>query len=116
MTHPDYFQCFATVPRLYHCPPGSTVSLARWDSKAEKWMSERPRTIATIEGRHAVFDDGLIVSLCHPVSSEWMKFGDGDGWRPLIHTNCGQAFGQVAETTANPLPYEHFASLITEST
>lgn len=74
------------VARLWHCPPGSTVSLARWASKLKKWMPERPRTIDHIQGRHAVMQDGLIVFLCHPVSKVCMQFGDGEGWRPKERT------------------------------
>ena len=69
------------VARLRHCPPGSTVSLARWDKDAKKWIPERLRTIDYIQGRHAVMSDGLIVSLCHPVAEACMRFGEG-GWRP----------------------------------
>lgn len=70
------------VARLRHCPPGTKVSLAKWDKDARKWIPERLRTIDYIQGRHAVMSDGLIVTLCHPVDPDCMKFGDGDGWRP----------------------------------
>lgn len=61
------------LPRLWHCSPGSRITLAG-DTKA--------RTIDHIQGRHAVMSDGLIVSLCHPVDPDCMRFGDGEGWRP----------------------------------
>jgi len=70
------------TPRLWHCPPGTKVSLAKWDKDARKWIPERLRTIDYIQGRHAVMSDGLIVTLCHPVDERFMKFGDGGGWRP----------------------------------
>lgn len=70
------------VARLRHCPPGSTVSLAKWDSDTKTWIPERLRTIDYIQGRHAVMSDGLIVTLCHPVDPDCMRFGDGAGWRP----------------------------------
>lgn len=66
------------TPRLWHCRPGSTITLSGDTS---------PRTIDHIRGRHAVMQDGLIVTLCHPVRPECMKFGDGAGWRPLINKN-----------------------------
>lgn len=77
MTHPTYCEGRPPNPRLYHCPPGSRIIL-----KGES----RPRTIDHIQGRHAVMSDGLIVTLCHPVSPDCMRFGDGDGWRPKERT------------------------------
>ena len=73
MTHPTYYEGRPPTPRLYHCPPGSRIIL-----KGEP----RARTINHIQGRHAVMQDGLIVTLCHPVDPDCMRFGDGDGWRP----------------------------------
>lgn len=81
MTHSHIIRGRPPTPRLYHCPPGSTVSLAKWDSDTKKWIPERLRTIDYIQGRHAVMQDGLIVSLCHPVAEACMRFGEG-GWRP----------------------------------
>lgn len=63
--------------RLWHCRPGSIITLSG---------DTRTRTIASIQGRHAVMSDGLIVSLCHPVHPDWMLFGDGHGWRPKERT------------------------------
>lgn len=60
------------VPRLYHCPPGSTIILAG---------ESKPRIVAKIERHHARFADGSFASLCHPVDPDLMQFGDGDGWR-----------------------------------
>lgn len=74
MTHSHIIRGDPPTPRLWHCPPGSTITLSG---------EIRPRTIDYIQGRHAVMQDGLIVSLCHPVSEECMRFGDGAGWRPL---------------------------------
>lgn len=82
MTHSHIIRGRPPTPRLYHCPPGSTVSLAKWDSDTKTWIPEQLRTIDYIKGRHAVMSDGLIVTLCHPVDPDCMKFGDGDGWRP----------------------------------
>lgn len=74
MTHRAYFEGSPPTPRLYHCPEGSRIIL-----KGEY----RYRTVDYIEGRHAVMSDGLVVTLCHPVDPNCMKFGGGDGWRPL---------------------------------
>lgn len=79
MTLRTHFEGHRPVPRVVHCPPGSFITLAG-DTK--------PRIIDHIRGRHAICTDGLIVSLCYPVRPECMKFGDGDGWRPLINKNC----------------------------
>lgn len=69
MTHPDNHP---PHPRLWHCKPGSTVTL----------QGERAqRTILQFEGRHVRFTDGLLVTRCHLVRRECMQFGDGDGWR-----------------------------------
>lgn len=60
------------TPRVQHCAPGSFITLAG---------DARPHTIDYIQGRHAVMQDGLIVSLCHPVAEAYMRFGEG-GWKP----------------------------------
>lgn len=70
------------IPRLWHCPVGSRVVL-KPDKKPPETRDGKPlyRTIDYIQGRHAVMQDGLIVSLCHPVAESCMRFGEG-GWRP----------------------------------
>lgn len=60
-------------PRVWHCPEGSQIT---------PQGEHRPRTITHFQGRHAVMQDGLIVSVCHLVSRDCMQFGDGAGWRP----------------------------------
>lgn len=71
------------TPRLWNCPVGSRVVL-KPDKKPPETRNGKPlyRTIDHIQGRHAVMSDGLIVTLCHPVDPDCMRFGDGDGWRP----------------------------------
>jgi len=66
------------TPRIWHAPPGSRIVL-----KGDRTT----RIVSHIKGRHAVMDDGLIVSVCYPVDPKCMQFGDGAGWRPLINTN-----------------------------
>lgn len=73
MTPRTYFEGRPPIPRLWHCPPGTRITLSG---------DTQPRTINHIQGRHAVMSDGLIVTLCHPVDPDCMKFGDGGGWRP----------------------------------
>lgn len=73
MTHSHIIRGRPPTPRLWHCSPGSRITLAG---------DTRARTIDHIQGRHAVMSDGLVVTLCHPVHQDYMMFGDGSGWRP----------------------------------
>lgn len=59
------------TPRLRHVKPGQSVLLLG-DNKI--------RTLLAIDDHHGYFE-GLKVSLCHPVNSRLMVFGDGAGWR-----------------------------------
>lgn len=68
---------YRPIPRLYHVKPGQEIHLSGDGLKKKPVV----RVLLSKDDRYAYFEDGLKVSLCHPVNPEFMVFGDGAGWR-----------------------------------
>lgn len=60
------------APRLRHCHPGATIRIAG---------ENKLRVILDVDDHYAYFSGDDRASLCCPVDSDWMVFGDGGGWR-----------------------------------